>query len=352
MSRTIELRAWVGALLCVGAFALLAEGFQRPPPAKEPGLAQAATQCRGTGKGELLLPAQGEDGRMSGLLVDCDRVREYRFEALLTGFVPGGPAGQPGYWFGGLYGNVWELGDAWAPAEGSYGLQGGWKRTDERCGTFWADALRFTDSGRLEVVGRLYGRFDCDETGSLGLSADWGDAAPPAKTSKRRYHDAAGQPGPKEAYGDAASVPRKAWPKTRFGDARDNWTPPPYGDAASVPRKGWPKTRFDDARDGWAPPPFGDAASVPRKAWPKTRLGDARDNWTPPPYGDAASVPRKAWPKTRYEDARDGWTPPPFGDAASVPRKAWPKTRYRDAEGSQLPQVHATLRLRFSFFEL
>ena len=245
-----------GVVFLVGALAPSSEGFQRPPPVKDGGLVEAHEDCLGHGKGEVVLPQVGEEGRMSGYLLDCEGVRWFRLEALMTGCMPGAVIGTPGYEFGGLYGKVWKLGGApepWVGAAASYGIQGTWQLLTEGEGTFRAEVMQFTDTGRLDVVGNLYGKFSVHPERPLGATLDFGDAQLPSKAIKTRFRDAAGQ-APDQPFGDAASVPRKTYPKTPYGDARNKTVDPtPWGDAASVPRKVTPKTPFRDATTGPQP---------------------------------------------------------------------------------------------------
>jgi len=262
-----------GVVFLVGALAPSSAGFQRPPPAKDGGLVEAHEACLGHGKGEVMLPAADDEGRMSGVLLDCEGVRWFKLEALMTGCMPGAIVGTPGYEFGGLYGKLWKLGgapDPWIGAAASYGIQGTWQLFDEGQGTFQADVLQFTDTGRLDVVGNIYGKFAVHNERPLGATLLFGDAQVPAKTTKSRY-------------GDAASVPRKTRPES------------PYGDAASVTPE---------------PSPWSDAATAPRKVYPKTPYSEARNKTVDPnPWGDAASVPRKVYPKTPFRDATTGPAP-------------------------------------------
>jgi hypothetical protein len=373
-----------GVVFLVGALASSSEGFQRPPPAKDGGLVEAHEGCLGHGKGEVILPQVGEEGRMSGFLLDCEGVRWFRLEALMTGYMPDAAVGTPGYEFGGLYGKIWQLGGApepWTGAAASFGIEGTWQLFEEGQGTFKADVLQFTDSGRMDAVGNIYGKFAVHPERPLGATLVFGDAQVPTKATKSRFRDAAGQPVD-EPYGDAASVPRKVYPKTPYSEARNKTVEPsPWGDAASVPRKVYPKTPFGDAATAtpepspWGdalsaprktypktpysearnktvePNPWGDAASVPRKVYPKTPFGDAATATPEPsPWGDALSVPRKAYPKTPYGEARNKTIEPsPWGDAASVPRKVYPKTPFRDATTGPQPVEVGVFYLRFRF---
>lgn len=245
-----------GVAFLVGALAPSSEGFERPPPAKDGGLVEAHADCLGHGKGEVVLPQVGEEGRMCGYLLDCESARWFRLEALMTGCMPGAIIGTPGYEFGGLYGKVWRLGGApepWVGAAASYGIQGTWQLFDKGQGTFRADILQFTDTGRMDVVGNLYGKFTVHPERPLGATLLFGDAQVPGKATKGRFRDAASQPAG-EPFGDAASAPRKVYPKTPYGEARNKTVDPsPWGDAASVPRKVYPKTPFGDATTGPQP---------------------------------------------------------------------------------------------------
>jgi hypothetical protein len=226
--------------------------FQRPPPDPWNGASAPTADCLGYGKGEITLPTIREDGWMSGLLVDCERASQFRLEALLTGCLPAESVGETGYWFGGLYGRVWSFGKLgeqtpFVPVVATYALEGTWRVYENGEGSFVAQALEFTATGRLDVAGDLQGKFRVSADDPLGLTATWSDAAVPGKVTKSRYRDAGSQEPAPVLFGDAASVPRKGGGKSPYGEARDKPSVQPFGDAASAPHKGGGKSRFRDA---------------------------------------------------------------------------------------------------------
>jgi hypothetical protein len=242
------------AVLTAGAILTAAPrgaAFQRPPPGDFDAVGEVAHECLGYGKGEFALPVVGEDGRMSAYLIDCDGEHRFELNALLTGCMPGDVSGE-GYWFGGLYGEIWQLGEQPTQhlADGpAYGLEGTWRIYEGNEGIFVAQALRFTPGGRMVVAGKVYGKFVVLAEEPLGLTATWSDAALPGKETKGRFRDAAGQEPAPVRYRDAASVPSKGG-KSRFGDAASGVPAPVfYRDAASVPSKGG-KSRYRDVASG------------------------------------------------------------------------------------------------------
>jgi len=304
LKTTLRLAALTAGVALVAAPRTAA--FQRPPPDPWGAASVQAGDCLGYGKGEITLPVVGEDGWMNGILVDCEHASQFRLEALLTGCMPAQSVGEKGYWFGGVYGRVWSFEKLakqtpFVPAEASYALEGTWRVYENGEGSFVAQALEFTATGRLDVAGDLQGKFRVSAGDPLGLTATWSDAFVPTKPTKSRYGDAASQEPAPVFYRDAASAPHKG----TGGKSR-------YGGAASQEP---------------APVFFRDAASAPRK----DTGGKSR-------YGDAAS---------------QGSEPVFYRDAASAPHKGTGgKSRYRDAASQPtLPLMTGCFYLRFRFYE-